>query len=99
MAPERPAPGGDMIWVYLYGQDGRLLLVCPAVDALMWGFLEGTHWFRFALIGSSADPGDVSAGAGDGRIGNGNGHLSGAEHRESARRVESQGQVDSPLKS
>jgi len=37
-----------MIWVYIHGHDGRLLLVCPATDAHLWS-LRG-RWFRYALV-------------------------------------------------
>ena len=44
-----------MIWAYIYGLDGKPLLVCPAMDAQLWGLLECGLWFRYVLI-EDAEP-------------------------------------------
>lgn len=44
-----------MIWVYLHGQDGRPLLVCPAVDAELWYLLDGSRWWRYELVCDPAE--------------------------------------------
>lgn len=39
-----------MVWAQIFGSDGRLMLVCPAVDAELQGFLSGAYYFRFILV-------------------------------------------------
>lgn len=43
-----------MIWVHVYGTDGRTLLICPALDAQLWWLLEGDRWWRYQLIPDEA---------------------------------------------
>jgi hypothetical protein len=45
-----------MIWVHLYGKDGKLLLVCPATEAQMWNLLDGDRWFQYALVPDEEAP-------------------------------------------
>jgi hypothetical protein len=44
-----------MIWVHLY-KDGKLLLICPATEAQMWGFLECGYWWEYILVPDEVSP-------------------------------------------
>jgi hypothetical protein len=43
-----------VIWVIICGADGRALLICPAVDAQLWWFLEGEYYWRYRHVPEAA---------------------------------------------